>query len=793
MPTATLLPPSAEAAPAVDPLVARLRHYNDFLQEAGLPAWTDTALLAKFETSSFADPARELFGEDDSSCHQLLDYVFENLPAFALPVTMSQRRVPANAARLLAEMLAGIHGKDQLPAIIHGWSPVPLFQVGPAIAVAHFDPTFPFDKFLPADLCIPFWVSMADYRETRADFLAQVADAGSSLGQSPLGAPPSFSDFLTQRGLDLAGSEPLRLLPALLLWLHGVSSLSHTDKNAIDALLDRDGEPLLDWLPEDLRLYAQRILFGARVIRTDLISIDRSLTSRFDEALVRDHQLCPLWVTDRYAVLLTESMLSFRLQDDLSNREGLQAIGVLVRSDQFQAACLSAGHGTVLNFGSGSSSHEPVDVEIALTDFRLDGQSLPDGVLESDNSDKLFRYLLAFGATSRATDVHLEMVGNDSRVRFTIDGVPREVVRLPGSLHGNLTAQVKTNAHIPHDAIGEGRGRFSLAVGTRALDVRVQLIHDHLKRARIVLRLLDKSRSFNDIASLGLSLAEMNQLADAYNAPGGIMFFCGPTGQGKTTTIHTILQELNIPDHITYDLGDPIEYVIPGITQISCTADPAKATRALPTFSEATETLLRMAPMIISIGEVRDPVTAAAAIEASLTGHRVFTTLHAEDVYVGIRRLIGLGVKPFDFAASAKMFICQRLVRRVCSCHETVPMSPDVLGILNEAGVAVPACPPRIARAVGCDKCRKTGYYGLMVVLETLPVTDTIREMIVGYATDKISLAALKEASIKEGYRSLKQNGLSKVLHGQTTLAEIERVLGKAAVPKCSPVAVLAA
>jgi len=368
-------------------------------------------------------------------------------------------------------------------------------------------------------------------------------------------------------------------------------------------------------------------------------------------------------------------------------------------------------------------------------------------------------------ARRRASDIHVEPMKDKVRIRYRIDGVLHEVPGPSKPLQGSVLSRLKIMAKLD---IAEKRlpqdGRIKLKIHGRDVDVRVSSLPS-LYGESVVLRLLDRERLLLNLTDLGLSEDDEKRFADLINLPNGIILVTGPTGSGKTTTLYTSLNAINKPNRKIITVEDPVEYQLSGINQVQ--VKPAIGI----TFASGLRSILRQAPNIIMIGEIRDLETANIAIEASLTGHLVFSTLHTNDAAGAVTRLIDMGVKAYLVASAVRAIVAQRLVKKICPfCKEPVNPSADLLQFLH-------LTPEQLKNATfykgrGCNECGKTGHLGRIAIFELLPLSDEICELIYKKASSNI----IRERARQGGMRTLREDALSKAFQGETSLEEVIRV-----------------
>lgn len=374
---------------------------------------------------------------------------------------------------------------------------------------------------------------------------------------------------------------------------------------------------------------------------------------------------------------------------------------------------------------------------------------------------KLTNLILIQAIKDRASDIHIEPFEKVVRVRYRIDGVLMEAPAPPKSMHMAVVSRIKVMSNLD---IAERRlpqdGRMRIKVSGKDYDLRVSIIPTVFGE-KVVLRVLDKGNLAPSLDKIGLDPYTLEQLRAALNAPHGIILVTGPTGSGKTTTLYSALQELNSPEWNIVTVEDPVEFQIHGINQIAVKKEIGL------TFASALRSILRQDPDIILIGEIRDTETAEIAIEAALTGHQVLSTLHCNDAAGAITRLDDMGIAPFLISSSLILSTAQRLMRRVCShCKEPVTYPPKMfqdLRIDPEEFANVP-----LYRGRGCDRCKGTGYYGRLPIMEAMTISDEIRKLIISRA----SANEITKVAIEQGMRTLRMSALDRVRDGLTTLEQ---------------------
>ena len=377
---------------------------------------------------------------------------------------------------------------------------------------------------------------------------------------------------------------------------------------------------------------------------------------------------------------------------------------------------------------------------------------------------KLVNQVIVDAFKSRASDIHLEPMARTFRVRYRIDGMLIEQKDPPKRLQGSVIARLKimsgmsiAEKRIPQD------GRIQVNVGGKFIDLRVSCLPTTHGES-IVMRILDKTGLKLGLSELGFLTDDQQTFERLIGLPDGILLVTGPTGSGKTTTLYSCLNYINRPDRKIITVEDPVEYMMAGINQVQVHEHIGF------TFATALRAMLRQAPNVIMLGEIRDLETASIAINASLTGHLVFSTLHTNDAPSAVTRLIDIGVKPFLIASAARCLMAQRLVRKICKkCIGPSALSDNemhVLGISQEQQAGA-----RVSKGKGCPDCNRTGCRGRMGIFEIFTIQDEVRKLIF----EKVPANVLRSKAREMGMRTLREDGIRKVLGGMTTAEEVIR------------------
>ncbi|MDX1453101.1 MAG: type II secretion system ATPase GspE [Oleiphilaceae bacterium] len=442
---------------------------------------------------------------------------------------------------------------------------------------------------------------------------------------------------------------------------------------------------------------------------------------------------------------LSHGRLTFHQVDEA---EFEAALGLAYQNDSAEAMQMVEGLGDDLDLASLANSVPETE-----------------DLLEQEDDAPIIRLINAIlteAVKTNASDIHIETFEKQLIVRFRIDGVLREIVKPKRALAPLLVSRIKVMAKLD---IAEKRipqdGRISLRVGGREVDIRVSTMPS-ANGERIVLRLLDKNAGRLSLDLLGMSKRDLDGIKTVIARPHGIMLVTGPTGSGKTTTLYAALSQINDRSRNILTVEDPIEYNLPGIgqTQVNTKVDM--------TFARGLRAILRQDPDVVMIGEIRDLETAEIAVQASLTGHLVLSTLHTNSAVGSITRLIDMGVEPFLISSSLVGIVAQRLVRVLCnSCKEGYTADSTTCEFLQ----ADPASPPTIYRATGCAECNHLGYRGRLGIYEVVLVDEQLRELIHNRAGE-LEL----EHYARECGPSIHADGISKIMQGITSLEEVLRV-----------------
>ncbi|CAN5914868.1 ATPase, T2SS/T4P/T4SS family [soil metagenome] len=498
------------------------------------------------------------------------------------------------------------------------------------------------------------------------------------------------------------------------------------------------------------------------------IEIPPSVVELIPESLARENSVMPLSQEGGTIKVIMHDPMDFETLDKLRfvlNRE----IGIALASKEAIVEAINR------YYGSTTSETESVDSMLQeFTDTAIDysddiGTGRTSGALGLEEGDapviRLVHLLIEKAVQMRASDIHIEPFADRVRIRYRVDGVCQEIENPPRRLLGSIVSRIKIMGSID---IAEKRrpqdGRIKIHVAGKEIDLRVSVLPTNHGQS-VVMRILDRDNIKVGLRDLGFGEEDWKRFSVLIKRPNGILLVTGPTGSGKTTTLYAALNELNRPDTKIITAEDPVEYYLPGVNQCEVKAKIGM------TFARIIRAMLRQNPNILLVGEIRDEETANTAIQASLTGHLVFSTLHTNDAPSAVTRLTDIGVQPFLVASSIIGIMAQRLVRKVCpKCKQKYEPPAHLLKSLGiRPEIATKA---NFMQGKGCSHCNKSGYRGRMGIYELMVMSGAIRELTFKGEPTQV----IRKSARKQGMRTLFEDGIIKALKGQTTIDEILRV-----------------
>ncbi|MBI2412299.1 MAG: type IV-A pilus assembly ATPase PilB [Deltaproteobacteria bacterium] len=515
---------------------------------------------------------------------------------------------------------------------------------------------------------------------------------------------------------------------------------------------------------KDLTAFLSR-QYGIPTIDLSSQEIDHEIIKLIPEDVAQKYQVIPISRTGSTLVMAMADPSNIFAIDDIKFLTGYN-VEPLVASDAAIKAAIEKLYetpemgleGVLTEFDEGEMEVIKEEEEVDITDLKKAVEDAP--------VVKLVNLILTDAIKRGASDIHIEPYEKHFRVRYRIDGILLEVMKPPMKLKNAIVSRIKIMSNLD---IAERRlpqdGRIKLKLSkNKEMDYRVSVLPT-LFGEKVVLRLLDKSNLQLDMTKLGFEEKALKDFMTAIHKPWGIVLVTGPTGSGKTTTLYSALSELNKISENISTAEDPVEFNLMGINQVQMHEDIGL------NFAASLRSFLRQDPDIIMVGEIRDYETAEIAIKAALTGHMVLSTLHTNDAPSTVNRLLNMGIEPFLVSSSCNLILAQRLARKICKeCKVKLPIAEKVL---IDLGVAPQeAKKMECSKGSGCAVCGGTGYKGRIALYEVMPFTESIKEFVLNGA----STAEIKRAAIKDGMKSLRMSGVTKVAEGVTTIEEILRV-----------------
>jgi type IV pilus assembly protein PilB len=548
--------------------------------------------------------------------------------------------------------------------------------------------------------------------------------------------------------------------------LVGLGVLKHEDVSQIANEAEAAGLPFqktlvkLGYLSEERLLEFLAHIYGVEAVNPVDIEIQPQVLGLVTPEIAMKFKVIPVYKHGRTLALAMIDPTDMYAINDLKFITGLEVTAMVATEASIESALEK-------HYKSDDDLEELVkglgEDEIEL----LEDREEDDEGLEEAEQAPVIRFvnsLIADAVRKKVSDIHIEPSEKIFRVRFRIDGVLHEVIKQPAKMRGAIVSRLKIMAELD---IAEKRlpqdGRIKIRVENKTIDIRVSTLPTMFGE-KVVLRILDRTNLALDLDRFGFEPQALQHLIKAIEAPYGMVLVTGPTGSGKTTTLYSGLSRINRVGVNIMTAEDPVEYNIGGINQVQVHEEIKL------TFARALRAFLRQDPNVIMVGEIRDSETASIAVKAALTGHLVLSTVHTNDAASTIDRLVDMGTEPFLVAASLNLVLAQRLVRKVCpKCRTQIEAHPEAL---RELGLpASEAASMKFYKGRGCGACNDTGYLGRQGIFEVMPISPSIRQMIL----DRASNERIKRKAIDEGMLTLRQDALLKLKAGTTTMEEVLR------------------
>ncbi len=549
----------------------------------------------------------------------------------------------------------------------------------------------------------------------------------------------------------MPGKADIPALNELLARMTSARQLSSGDAALFTAHAGEGAPPTEEAV---LRWLAKEYQVGYTAL--DEVEPDKQVLSLFPARLLLKEELLPLRRVNGHVEVATSRLFNTQGLDALKTVTGLKLQPVLAPTEAIQREMkkrLGVGADTIDTLGE-EATFQVVHDEADDSDL--------DSAAEDASIIRFVNQVLKDAIELRASDVHLEPFEDELRIRYRIDGVLQDIP-VPAQVKRFQPAIVSRVKILSHLNIAEKRlpqdGRIKVRIEDAEIDIRVSII-PMLHGEAVVMRLLRQNSTLKGMGELGMDQRELDCFRRVLQMPHGIILVTGPTGSGKTSTLYTALNEINDSERKIITIEDPVEYQLRGINQIQVSE------KAGLTFARGLRSILRHDPDVLLIGEIRDQETAQIAVQASLTGHLVFSTLHTNDAPGALTRLVDMGVEPYLVASSLEAVLAQRLVRVLCPLCKEVDDSPKAQAFKGSLGIPATTV---IYRSVGCRECRNTGFHGRQAIFEWMDTSNEIRQLILSHA----STDAIRDSARRDGMRTLADDGWRLVKQGLTTVEEV--------------------
>ncbi len=556
----------------------------------------------------------------------------------------------------------------------------------------------------------------------------------------------------------------------LLDFLVDMGFVSNDDVANVRPEADSTGQGVVDLLlarnlikPADVTR-AKAAQFGAEVVDLNEMSLTDEVISAIPRHIAKKYKVIPIYRNNGSVTVALSDPADLDTIDSLHHLLN-QEIEVKVAPEQEIDSAIERYYGGSKDDAVGKMIQDITEGEVELGPMTTTAAEDDGATVDADAPIiKLVNTIIVEAFKSRASDIHLEPLEKRFRVRYRIDGVLHEMKSPPKRLQASIISRLKIQSNM---SIAERRipqdGRIQMTVGGKSIDLRVSCLPTNHGES-IVMRILDKEGLKLGLAELGFFTDDQQIFERLIGLPDGILLVTGPTGSGKTTTLYAVLNYINRPDRKIITVEDPVEYILSGINQVHVQESVGL------TFAAALRSILRQAPNVIMVGEIRDLETASIAINASLTGHLVFSTLHTNDAPSAVTRLIDIGVKPFLVASSTRALMAQRLVRKICKqcAAPYVPSESELHHLRIDPNNLTNA---NFMKGKGCNNCKNTGYRGRFGIFEMFVIDDEARKLIY----EKVSSTVLRSRAREMGMRTLREDGTRKVIAGLTSPEEVIR------------------
>lgn len=667
-----------------------------------------------------------------------------------IPLTLLRESCSPEAERLVRKL-------GRVPYVADPWLPVT--TLGPLLVMAHHNPRAGDLWGVPSFLVIRVLVTAEQYQNTRKDLVNR-------FGQMPISQSNEMEQLQPPR-FDELGIE------GTYKWLIDNYPYDESEKTKLNGFYeaqksksDKLEAASFNVMQRNLGVALQHLVSGGRQLALSAAEAQRQ--TFFPLPLLERHAVYPLYIGRHVCFMLSDTGDCYKFEDEWLSmgNAAIKIIPVLADVATIRDAINRAGAtfdpSAVASMDNATLTvaDDANVVEIAPEDMARVNPQNPN-----HSAEELVQWALFTAIRCRASDLHLEKFYNFTRFRARMDGTMKTIMTAPESQHNRFVALIKNWAGINQSRAECQDGRLALSVGRRRVDVRLAAVPTRREFQKLIMRFLDKQDGVKRLSDFNLGQRQIDILTRTMSRDQGLVLVTGPTGSGKTTTLYALLNSVNDEGVNIQTIEDPIEYEIEGINQTQ-----TNNARGLD-FANGLRALLRADPDIILIGESRDAETAGAAVNASLTGHLVLTTLHANDSLRAVTRLLAMGVEKYLLADSLALSQAQRLARRLCSyCKQPVPVTQEIQELLARQQVISQPINTPMFEARGCDECHGTGYAGRVALMELCEMNSELRDLI----EEAAPMSAMRAAAFKTGFRSLYQEGLAQVIAGSTSLEEIK-------------------
>jgi type II secretory ATPase GspE/PulE/Tfp pilus assembly ATPase PilB-like protein len=713
--------------------------------------------------SSLAAPSAESFGEVTSHADPNIsprDAIVLSLEGVALqngilPVQLLREGISPEAEQAVRKL-------GRVPQVSDPWLPVS--TIGPLVVMAHHYPKAADFWGIPSCFVLKVLISADQYQKTRRELVQR-------FGSNPIPQQSNYEGLKAPKFSDLG-------MDGTFNWFLENYPFSASEESKLrqfrDSLVQKNGEKLgvadYNTIMRNLGVVLQHLVSQGRTLVYNAKEAPKQ--SLFPVMLLERHNVYPLYVGKQVVYLLTETTDCYAFEDEWLSMGSTPLKIITVLSDgvsireaitRASAQLSAAAMGVSATAASGQQLSISYDTENVI-DIAAEDMARVNPTNPNEEPEALIQWALFTAIRCRASDLHIEKYYNVVRCRARIDGNLKTILAAPEALLPRFVALIKNYSSMAQTRQEAQDGRFALSIGQRRVDVRVAAVPTRRDFQKVIMRFLDKQDGVRRLSDFNLSQRQLDILTRSMSRDQGLLLVTGPTGSGKTTTLYALLNSVNSEDINIQTIEDPIEYEIEGINQTQTNHSHNLS------FATGLRALLRADPDIILIGESRDAETANAAINASLTGHLVLTTLHANDSLRAISRLLSMGVEKYLVADSLALSQAQRLVRRLCSyCKRPEQPSQELVDHFASQGILTQQFTQPIYTKAGCDECHGTGYSGRVALMELCEVTTELRDLV----EEGAPMSAMRAVAFKGGFLSLYQEGLLQVMAGHTTMEEI--------------------